>query len=29
MYDSLKRLIRARNPEQAVYNGLDFFDPVT
>ncbi|MDQ3665842.1 MAG: hypothetical protein M3410_04420, partial [Acidobacteriota bacterium] len=29
MYDSLKRLIRARNPEQEVYAGLSLSDPLT
>jgi YD repeat-containing protein len=29
MYDSLKRLIRARNPEQDVYSGLNLNDPLT
>jgi YD repeat-containing protein len=29
MYDSLKRLIRARNPEQSTYAGLTLSDPLT
>ena len=29
MYDSLKRLIRARNPEQITYAGLALSDPIT
>jgi RHS repeat-associated protein len=29
MYDSLKRLIRSRNPEQDAYSGLNLSDPIT
>lgn len=29
MYDSLKRLIRARNPEQGTLGSLDLLDPIT
>jgi RHS repeat-associated protein len=29
MYDSLKRLIRARNPEQSTFPGLNLSDPLT
>jgi YD repeat-containing protein len=29
MYDSLKRLIRARNPEQGTHSSLDLTDPLT
>jgi YD repeat-containing protein len=29
MYDSLKRLIRADNPEQETLSSLDLFDPIT
>ena len=29
MYDSLERLIRARNPEQSTYAGLNLSDPLT
>src|SRR6185295_1897810 len=29
MYDSLKRLLRARNPEQGTHINLDLSDPIT
>ena len=29
MYDSLKRLIRARNPEQETFGSLSLADPIT